>query len=162
MLFSNFNPFLVRLYAKFDLKGLNLILCEDKYPQILDEILAVFTQNDVELVFVRSEEMRELNKNSRAIDKTTDVLSFPLESVPSGGDCAPIGSVVINLDLVSEKSLEFSHSNDDEIALLFTHGLLHILGFDHEIDNGQMREKECEIIERFNLPKSLIVRTLEG
>ncbi|MBO7476228.1 MAG: rRNA maturation RNase YbeY [Campylobacter sp.] len=138
-----------------------MILCDEKYPQILGEILAELSDDAVELVFVRSEEMREINKNERGIDKTTDVLSFPLENVPFGGDIKLIGSVVINLDLVEQKSLEFSHSNDDEIALLFTHGLLHILGFDHEIDNGQMREKECEIIEKFNLPKSLIVRTLE-
>ncbi|MBQ9875858.1 MAG: rRNA maturation RNase YbeY [Campylobacter sp.] len=136
-----------------------MILCDEKYPQILGEILAELSDDAVELVFVRSEEMREINKNERGIDKTTDVLSFPLENVPFGGDTKLIGSVVINLDLVSEKSQEFSHSNDDEIALLFTHGLLHILGFDHEIDNGQMREKECEIITKFKLPKSLIVRT---
>lgn len=150
---------MVELYEKFDIKGLNLILCDEKYPQILGEILAELSDDAVELVFVRSEEMREINKNERGIDKTTDVLSFPLENVPFGGEIKLIGSVVINLDLVEQKSLEFSHSNDDEIALLFTHGLLHILGFDHEIDNGQMREKECEIITKFKLPKSLIVRT---
>lgn len=150
---------MVELYEKFDIKGLNLILCDEKYPAILGEILAELSDDAVELVFVRSEEMREINKNSRKIDKTTDVLSFPLENVPFGGDIKLIGSVVINLDLVEQKSLEFSHSNDDEIALLFTHGLLHILGFDHEIDNGEMREKECEIITKFKLPKSLIVRT---
>ena len=150
---------MVELYEKFDIKGLNLILCDEKYPQILGEILAELSDDAVELVFVRSEEMREINKNERGIDKTTDVLSFPLENVPFGGDIKLIGSVVINLDLVEQKSLEFSHSNNDEIALLFTHGLLHILGFDHEIDNGEMRAKECEIIEKFKLPKSLIVRT---
>ena len=138
-----------------------MILCEEDYPQILDEILRYLTKSAVELVFVRSEEMRQINKNSRNIDKTTDVLSFPLVAVPFGDDTALLGSVVINLDLVSQKADEFSHSNNDEIALLFTHGLLHILGFDHEIDNGQMREKECEIITKFNLPKSLIVRTEE-
>ena len=138
-----------------------MILCEEDYPQILDEILRYLTKSAVELVCVRSEEMRQINKNSRNIDKTTDVLSFPLVAVPFGDDTALLGSVVINLDLVSQKADEFSHSNNDEIALLFTHGLLHILGFDHEIDNGQMREKECEIITKFNLPKSLIVRTEE-
>ena len=150
---------MVELYEKFDIKGLNLILCDEKYPPILGEILAELSDDAVELVFVRSEEMREINKNERGIDKTTDVLSFPLENVPFGGEIKLIGSVVINLDLIEQKSLEFSHSNDDEIALLFTHGLLHILGFDHESDNGEMREKECEIIEKFKLPKSLIVRT---
>ncbi|MDA3078078.1 rRNA maturation RNase YbeY [Campylobacter sp. JMF_06 NA1] len=138
-----------------------MILCEENYPKILDEILATLSAGAVELVFVRSEEMREINKSARGVDKTTDVLSFPLEIVPGSANTAPIGSVVINLDLVEQKALEFSHSNNDEIALLFTHGLLHILGFDHEIDNGEMREKEREIIAKFNLPKSLIVRTDE-
>ncbi|MBQ7271664.1 MAG: rRNA maturation RNAse YbeY, partial [Campylobacter sp.] len=82
-----------------------MILCDEKYPQILGEILAELGDDAVELVFVRSEEMREINKNERGIDKTTDVLSFPLENVPFGGDIKLIGSVVINLDLVEQKSL---------------------------------------------------------
>lgn len=66
---------------------------------------------------------------------------------------------MINLDLVELKAAELGHGRDDETALLFTHGLLHVLGYDHESDDGQMRAKECEIIEKFRLPKSLIVRT---
>ncbi len=78
-----------------------------------------------------------------------------------GGNFAPmlLGSVVINLDLVELKAAQLGHGRDDETALLFTHGLLHVLGYDHESDDGQMRAKECEIIEKFRLPKSLIVRT---
>ena len=66
---------------------------------------------------------------------------------------------MINLDLVELKAAQLGHGRDDETALLFTHGLLHVLGYDHESDDGQMRVKECEIIEKFRLPKSLIVRT---
>ena len=55
--------------------------------------------------------------------------------------------------------MQLGHGRDDETALLFTHGMLHVLGYDHESDDGQMRAKECEIIEKFRLPKSLIVRT---
>ena len=78
-----------------------------------------------------------------------------------GENFAPalLGSVVINLDLVELKAAQLGHGRDDETALLFTHGLLHVLGYDHESDDGQMRAKECEIIEKFRLPKSLIVRT---
>ncbi|MBE2984725.1 rRNA maturation RNase YbeY [Campylobacter sp. RM9344] len=134
-----------------------MILCDEAYPQILDEICSYLTIGEVELSFVRSDEMREINLSQRNIDKTTDVLSFPFETVLH----APLGCIVINLDLVEQKATELGHGNDEETALLFTHGLLHVLGFDHEKDEGEMREKECEVIEKFNLPKSLIVRTMD-
>ena len=207
-----------------------MILCEQPYPEILDAIAAELGGGSVELIFVRGEEMRQLNAQTRGIDKTTDVLSFPLdpaafagfgedlseensvhensggkilnaansasentsaansasensntinsensEGESSGdenlknenfgvGNFAPalLGSVVINLDLVELKAAQLGHGTDDETALLFTHGMLHVLGFDHESDDGQMRAKECEIIEKFHLPKSLIVRTDES
>ena len=68
---------------------------------------------------------------------------------------------MINRDLALSKANELGHRIDEEIALLFIHGLLHILGFDHENDDGQMRRKEIEIITELNLPSSLIVRTLD-
>ena len=204
-----------------------MILCEQPYPEILDAIAAELGDGSVELIFVRSEEMRQLNAQTRGIDKATDVLSFPLDPAAFagfGGDLskensahensgdknqnaansagentdaanstsensntinsensegessgdknlknenfgsrnfapALLGSVVINLDLVELKAAQLGHGKDDETALLFTHGMLHVLGYDHESDDGQMRAKECEIIKKFRLPKSLIVRT---
>ena len=201
-----------------------MILCEQPYPEILDAIAAELGGGNVELIFVRSEEMRQLNVQTRGIDKATDVLSFPLDPAAFAGfdgdlseensahensgdknpyaansasensdtakaarenisavnsasknsddknlknenfdseNFAPVllGSVVINLDLVEMNAAQLGHGRDDETALLFTHGLLHVLGYDHESDDGQMRAKECEIIEKFHLPKSLIVRT---
>ncbi|AJB45119.1 heat-shock protein [Campylobacter fetus subsp. testudinum] len=131
-----------------------MIICNDSYPSVLDKIADMLTKAEVELVFVSNEEMREINRDKRGIDKTTDVLSFPLTYVPH----FPIGSIVINTDLASSKAFELGHNKDDEIALLFTHGLLHILGFDHENDDGEMRRKEISIMELMGLPKSLIVR----
>lgn len=135
-----------------------MILCESDYPKILDEISNFLTKDDFELVFNNEDEMRNLNFSTRNINKSTDVLSFPYEKMAH----FPIGSIVINLDEVALKSQQFCHSKDDEIALLFIHGALHILGYDHEKDSGEMREKECEIILKFNLPKSLIVRTQDS
>ena len=132
-----------------------MILCEESYPEILDEICSYLTPGEVELVFIDEDEMRELNRSKRGIDKTTDVLSFPLELVVH----APLGSIVINKDMVKQKANELNHSEDAETALLFTHGLLHVLGYDHEKDDGEMRQKECEVINKFELPKSLIVRS---
>jgi len=110
---------------------------------------------DIELVIVNNREIKELNKNSRGVDKETDVLSFPLEPM----EYMPLGSIVISIDKAQELANKLKHSLQNELTLLFTHGLLHLLGYDHETDNGEMRKKEQEILEHFNLPKSLIIRT---
>ena len=131
-----------------------MIFCECEFDPLLEQIADFLGAGDVELVFVNDDEMRKINHEHRGIDKATDVLSFPYEQV-SGG---LMGSVVISTDTASRVAGELGHSIECEIALLFLHGVLHILGYDHEIDNGQMREKEKEIIEHFSLPDSLIIR----
>ncbi|MFZ2889199.1 rRNA maturation RNase YbeY [Sulfuricurvum sp.] len=123
---------------------------------LLDQIAHDLTDQEIELILTDNSEIAEINREFRNIDKATDVLSFPSDPFPG----APIGSMVISVDKVASVAHELGHSENDEIALLFIHGLLHLKGFDHEIDNGEMRQKEVELIEKFNLPKSLIVRTL--
>jgi len=120
----------------------------------LKEIYEYLTNKDLELILTTDEEIQELNKIHRQKNKPTDVLSFPLENMPG----MPLGSIIISLDTAKKGTNEFGHSIEDEIKLLFIHGLLHLLGYDHEIDNGEMREKEKEIIEKFNLPQSLVIR----
>ncbi|MDY4445963.1 rRNA maturation RNase YbeY [Campylobacter sp.] len=131
-----------------------MIFCECEFDPLLEQIADFLGAGDVELVFVNDDEMREINHEQRGIDKATDVLSFPYEQV-SGG---LMGSVVISTDTASRVAGELGHSIECEIALLFLHGVLHILGYDHEIDGGQMRQKEKEVIEHFSLPDSLIIR----
>lgn len=121
----------------------------------LETITNDLTSKDIELIFVRNNEMQEINKEHRNIDKATDVLSFPLEfDMPN----MPLGSVIISVDFVEQKAKEFNHSFEDELKLLFIHGLLHLLGFDHEVDNEEHRQKEEELIKKYKLPNSLIVR----
>jgi len=124
---------------------------------LLDQIADILTDQEIELILTDNVEIAEINREFRGIDKATDVLSFPSEPFPG----APLGSIVISVDKVHSVATELKHTDDDEIALLFIHGMLHLLGYDHEVDNGEMRQKEVELIEKFNLPKSLIVRTLE-
>ena len=131
-----------------------MIFCECDFDPLLEQIADFLGAGDVELVFVNDDEMRKINHEHRGIDKATDVLSFPYEQV-SGG---LMGSVVISTDTASRVAGELGHSIECEIALLFLHGVLHILGYDHEIDDGQMRGKEKEVIEHFSLPDSLIIR----
>ncbi|MDD0846410.1 rRNA maturation RNase YbeY [Campylobacter sp. 50012-21] len=131
-----------------------MIFCECEFDPLLEQIADFLGAGDVELVFVNDDEMRKINREHRGIDKATDVLSFPYEQVPGG----LMGSVVISTDTASRVASELGHSIECEIALLFLHGILHILGYDHEIDDGQMRGKEKEVIEHFSLPDSLIIR----
>ena len=121
----------------------------------LEEIAETLTKKDIELLIVKNDEIRELNKEHRNIDKATDVLSFPMDFDFVN---MPLGSIVISTDFVEEKAKEYGHSFNEELSLLFIHGLLHLLGCDHEVDNGEHRDKEEELIRKFNLPNSLIVR----
>jgi probable rRNA maturation factor len=125
--------------------------------EILQKNTKTLTKQDVELILTCNDEIREINSEFRAIDAPTDVLSFPNEPMPF----APLGSVVISDDYVKKVAKELGHSEEDEFTLLYIHGLLHLLGYDHEVDKGQMRQKERELIEKFNLPESLIIRTLK-
>jgi probable rRNA maturation factor len=74
---------------------------------------------------------------------------------------SPLGSIVICSEYVVQKAKEFGHTDDDEFALLFIHGVLHLLGYDHEVDNGEMRQEEARLIQKFHLPESLIIRNEE-
>jgi probable rRNA maturation factor len=122
---------------------------------ILENIKQTLTNKEIELIVVNNDEMQELNNTHRGFDKATDVLSFPLEfDLPN----MPLGSIIISHDYVSLKAKELNHSLEDEFTLLFIHGLLHLLGYDHETDSGEQRIKEEELIKEFNLPNSLIVR----
>lgn len=121
----------------------------------LEKVAEILTKKDIELLVVKNDEIKKLNKEHRKIDKATDVLSFPLDYDFVN---MPLGSIVISTDFVEEKSKEYGHSFNEEFSLLFIHGILHLLGYDHEVDNGEHRNKEEELIKKFNLPDSLIVR----
>jgi len=122
---------------------------------LLQSIADSLTDKEIELIITQNKEIQSINLQQRNIDKATDVLSFPYEEMPM----SPLGSIVISEDFVTQKAQELGHTPSEELTLLFIHGLLHLLGFDHEVDSGEMREKEKNIIELFSLPESLIVRT---
>lgn len=127
----------------------------------LEEIASSLSTKEVELIITDDETMQALNLEHRGKDYCTDVLSFPMEAPFTEQSIfgMPLGSIVISASFVQSKAKEFGHSEDEELSLLFIHGMLHLLGYDHEIDDGEMRQREEEIIKTFGLPKSLIVRT---
>lgn len=123
--------------------------------EVLDTIASSLTPLEIELILTDNAEIALINLEFRGINKPTDVLSFPTD--PFVG--APLGSIIINVEKVEEVAAQLGHSENDELSLLFVHGLLHLLGMDHETDNGEMRAKEEQIVRELNLPLSLIVRS---
>lgn len=95
---------------------------------------------EIEIIFANEEEMRSLNNEHRKIDKSTDVLSFPQEQFPESL-VNILGSIVICLNKVSEKK--------EDPSDVIKHGLLHLLGFDHETDEKNWSEAadkiDCEL-----------------
>lgn len=131
--------------------------------EALEKIAEALSTREVELIITDDATMQELNAEYRGKNNTTDVLSFPMETPFTEQSIfdMPLGSIIIAESFVKEKAAEFGHTIQDELSLLFIHGMLHLLGFDHEKDEGEMRVREKELIEQFGLPKSLIVRTEE-
>ena len=129
----------------------------------LEKIADALTNREIELIITDDETMQSLNSEHRGKASSTDVLSFPLETPFTEQSIfdMPLGSIVISQSYVVKKSQELGHTLQDELSLLFIHGMLHLLGFDHETDDGEMRVREKELIEQFDLPQSLIVRTEE-
>lgn len=107
---------------------------------------------EISVTFVEAEEIRSLNREYRDNDKVTDVLSFPqfddLNEIPDFGEIC-LGDVVICKERAEEQAEEFGHSFEREIIYLFTHSILHLLGYDHMEDDEkkEMRQREEEIME---------------
>jgi probable rRNA maturation factor len=98
-------------------------------------------------------ELRRLNREFRGKDYATDVLSFP--SVQSG---ANLGDIAISLDRARAQACAFGHAAEAEVRILMLHGVLHLLGMDHEADGGKMARAEKRWRERLRLPNGLIER----
>lgn len=131
-------------YVKFVVSRLELKICE------------------FNIIIVDNEEIRKINNEWRGIDKETDVISFALEddmddNVSLVYDHRVLGDIYISYDKVCSQALEYGHSKLREICFLATHGILHLLGYDHmnKVDEDKMFSLQDELlslygIERFN------------
>jgi probable rRNA maturation factor len=101
-------------------------------------------------------ELRRFNREFRGKDTATDVLSFPAGPLPN--DRGSVGSIAISLPRAKAQAREFGHLPAQEIQILMLHGVLHLLGMDHEADEGQMARAEKRWRTRLGLPNGLIER----
>lgn len=131
---------------------------------------------EVSVVFVDNEQIKEINKRQRNIDKVTDVLSFPMLNYPEGkvykevykdnvfspedfdeGELI-LGDIVLSLEKAKEQSEDYGHSFLREVCYLTVHSVLHLLGYDHmdEMEKNIMRKREEEILDKFNITREYV------
>lgn len=152
----------------------------DEFEEISQEALTAlekamdgFVQADVglavELLFVDEEEIQRLNRETRGIDKVTDVLSYPsldgIQGKPllkaehpyeiDEEDNLMLGSIAICCQRAKEQAEEYAHSYERELHYLLVHGIMHCLGYDHITDEerAQMREKEEFILTKLGITR---------
>ncbi len=120
---------------------------------------AVGLVGEVSILLTTDRAVRRLNREFRGKDKPTDVLSFPAANIPGEKkSSAMAGDLAISLDTAARQARSFRHTLEIEIRILLLHGLLHLAGYDHEVDDGEMAEREEQLRRRFRLPTSLIAR----
>lgn len=130
-------------------------------------LLSLSGEAEVEVEFYTREEIHALNLETRGVDRATDVLSYPAldKILPFTRENYPfetneegrvnIGSIVICEEIAAEQAKEYGHSERRERSYLFTHGLLHLLGYDHMEDSDKkiMREKEEAVLSSLNITR---------
>jgi probable rRNA maturation factor len=117
---------------------------------------AVGVRGAVDVLLSDDPTLRDLNKNFRGKDKSTDVLSFP---APAAFATKHAGDLAISLETAARQAATFGHPLRDEVRILLLHGLLHLSGEDHETDNGEMAAREATLRRELRLPATLIERT---
>lgn len=119
----------------------------------LARIAPAAARGEMCIALVSDRRMRALNRQFRGKDAVTDVLSFPSD------DRGFLGDVVIAAGVAARQAREAGHSLATELKVLSLHGLLHLLGHDHETDNGAMARLEQRLRKKAGLPHGLIERT---
>lgn len=112
------------------------------------------TDVEVSISFVDNIEIKELNREYRGVDKSTDVLSFPMDEdmlVP----IPLLGDIIISMETAIEQATDFGHSVDREIGYLIAHSMFHLMGYDHMDDEEKdiMRSKEKQVMKNLGIFK---------
>jgi probable rRNA maturation factor len=106
---------------------------------------------DATIAFVSDRRIRELNRSFRGLDSVTDVLSFPAGADPFAGSETNLGDIAISVDRAEQQAKDNDLELDQELGQLILHGLLHLCGYDHETDNGEMDRLELRLRRRLGI-----------
>lgn len=134
----------------------------DKIEAVILEVLAYEDYDDdyeVSLSFVTNDEIRDINREYRNIDKVTDVLSFPMydgQEVDVDFGQISLGDIVISIERASEQAKDFGHSLEREICFLVCHSMFHLLGYDHMEENDaiDMHAREEAVLGKLGITRN--------
>ena len=115
---------------------------------------AVGLTREVVIFITTSAELRRMNRQYRHKDEATDILTF--ETTTARGKI--IGELAISAEIAAAHAADMGHPTETELKILILHGLLHLAGYDHETDKGEMRDRETVLRLRLKLPVGLIER----
>ncbi len=141
-----------------------MVIFQKRVPGLAELALARFLararraaglKGTVNVLLTTSAEIKSLNRRFRGKDKPTDVLSFPAE--PEARKQLA-GEIAISAEIATKNARALGHSPPDEVKILVLHGVLHLRGYDHECDNGQMAKREKQLRAKLHLPDGLIER----
>jgi probable rRNA maturation factor len=151
------------------LEKYKLVIIQKRVPDLTELALTRFVararsaaglKGGVDVLITSNAEMKSLNRRFRGKDKPTDVLSFPAapESIPT----KLAGEIAISGEIAAQNARALGHPTALEVKVLVLHGILHLRGYDHEQDNGEMARRERQLRFRLRLPEGLIERTNSG
>ena len=122
-----------------------------KIAENAEKQLGLEADREISVTFVRSRTIHALNRDYRGIDRPTDVISFAVQDEDTivEEEMKDLGDLFINIDYAKRQAKEYGHSYEREICFLFTHGLLHCLGYDHmnEEDEQEMFALQDRILD---------------
>ena len=158
----------MRRFSEVNFLGLNE---NDEYIDLIENVIGqAFKEEKIEninlyinVVLTNPENIKNINKKHRNIDKETDVLSFPMfekqeieDIIIKGNNIEEaLGDIVISIEKVKEQANEYGHSFERELSYMLIHGFYHIMGYDHinEEDKKQMREKEEKVLNKLQITR---------
>lgn len=122
-----------------------------QFKSFADSILSeIANGKTITVAFISDKKMAELNNQFRGKNYTTDVLSFPFENEFEDEETF-LGDIVISVEQSQRQATENNLTLENEIEQLILHGILHLLGYDHETDNGEMNQLELQLREKFGV-----------
>jgi probable rRNA maturation factor len=148
---------------------------KDEINKLINKSIEIIMENEkfadeynIDVMIVDNEKIREINSEYRDIDKPTDVLSFPIVDMYDGeiksslGDIDKdegaiiLGDIIISIEKAMEQALEYGHSLEREMIFLLTHGVYHLLGYDHDNEEREkkMLEKQNTVLNKMGLKRA--------